>query len=837
METTKSNKRQRLVSGSGFFHLRSIVPSDASDPSLRLIRLRSDRLYTFGRKRKSCDVVFDDRRVSRRHCQVFLDGSDRRLLVMDGSDVTSCSEPDEICKRFREGSRVRVSLNGVFVNGRRLQRGAVAELSVGDEVSLACRGLNCDYGVKIGFVVERVVFLEDVSVKQLIASKVFVSKVDWISNYLNGLRLVENKELVVKVSMLLGECRNILNSEDPVSYILGRVGSINANGVVVPEKKSKRSLIEQRNKEFSSEMRTIENNTDCDLRSNEDVGVRLPSDGRTFFLNCLEYVNGESTNHHRVVSLPELFYPTEGLLRVFIATFTSDVSCYPQFPEEIAFGKTGKNRREGSIRVIVTSANLVSKQWNSVTNTVWWQDFPRRNAPDYSELFTHISDCDTIDGSKSDFAAQLAGFMATLIVDVPSQAHWIVELSKYDFQGASGYLVASVPGIHVQNSLYPLQAEHFLSATQIVGSQPDSVKFLGSVQASLVGLSYLFRSNADSNGAQLKTLARCLGKCQLNSYGMSEVILKRNTNIPADVNAVSVHVVDPDSVSRGGSSSIGTSVGPQFLAAFAAAAGKRSFLYSESEESDPEWGRWNAHNELRCPSMRILFPTIQRVKNGMYGIHPSRCLLCFSEKTWQRLRSVGILHDAVPHPSYRVGYPMHVKVARRRFQSKTDMSSFGWIYCGSHNFSSAAWGQTTTSGSDINRTSTTGIPNQVLKLHVCNYELGIVFVAPPPDTSNSAKGGISNLDDITLPFVMPAPKYEHDDRPATAQAMREAVAELAMLERENSAAAADAEELIDEEVADDEIDIVETSDYSTEEKEEEKAYAELLWSQVESSDS
>ncbi|KAK1318211.1 hypothetical protein QJS10_CPB04g00028 [Acorus calamus] len=56
-----------------------------------------------------------------------------------------------------------------------------------------------------------------------------------------------------------------------------------------------------------------------------------------------------------------------------------------------------------------------------------------------------------------------------------------------------------------------------------------------------------------------------------------------------------------------------------------------------------------------------------------------------------------------------------------------------------------------------------------------------------------------------------------------------------MLERENSAAAADAEELIDEEVANDEIDIVETSDYSAEEKEEESA--ELLWSQVESSES
>jgi len=37
-----------------------------------------------------------------------------------------------------------------------------------------------------------------------------------------------------------------------------------------------------------------------------------------------------------------------------------------------------------------------------------------------------------------------------------------------------------------------------------------------------------------------------------------------------------------------GSSSIGTSVNSQFLAAFSAAAGKRSVQSSESEESDPE---------------------------------------------------------------------------------------------------------------------------------------------------------------------------------------------------------------------------------------------------------
>lgn len=34
----------------------------------------------------------------------------------------------------------------------------------------------------------------------------------------------------------------------------------------------------------------------------------------------------------------------------------------------------------------------------------------------------------------------------------------------------------------------------------------------------------------------------------------------------------------------------------------------------------------------------------------------------FTQKTWQRLKAVNILHDAIPYPYDRVGHPMHVKV-------------------------------------------------------------------------------------------------------------------------------------------------------------------------------
>lgn len=99
-------------------------------------------------------------------------------------------------------------------------------------------------------------------------------------------------------------------------------------------------------------------------------------------------------------------------------------------------------------------------QWHLITNTVWWQDFPLKTSLDYSALF-HASD-----KSESDFAAQLASFVASLVHEVPSQAYWVNEIAKYDFEGAAGYLIASVPGLYVQTPSC-LEPNYFLSVSLI----------------------------------------------------------------------------------------------------------------------------------------------------------------------------------------------------------------------------------------------------------------------------------------------------------------------------------------------------------------------------------
>ncbi|PIA40684.1 hypothetical protein AQUCO_02400029v1 [Aquilegia coerulea] len=650
------NKRQRrtpppiTTKVGGLLYLRSIdTPFISSTTTTNLICLRSDRLYTIGRKHCYCNLVFDDPRVSKRHCQIFFDACQHKFQETGDEE---------------EEARVRVkpSLNGVFVNGLRVGKGKVVELCIGDEVKFVCSNeLDLNFGVKIGFVLERIVFSEDVRTCSFMANRVPRSLNE--KNELGKEKSIslsdDNHRISRRAGLLLNQCRQILRSEDPISYIRGcidlkgekevlrscnsveirasmTVFDVQHDLLVANTSNVTKSCLVKSCREIGSSSGTIlrkdciqssvQNTTgECSynslpsnvtknvnqsnsvLSSNDDLEIlRLPP-GKKFYLNRLDFKDNRLFGQHMVVSLPELLHPIQSICRMFIATFTSDISwflsyckvpnnlpvtiachntercwssspdkriwtpyedfpnlvlIYPPFPDVIAFGQDRKRhgiachhpkllvlQREDSIRVVVTSANLVSKQWNDVTNTVWWQDFPLKSLPDFSSLFTSTGE-ETFEGLKSDFAAQLAGFVAGLVVDLPSQAHWITELTKYEFGGADGHLVASVPGMHRHKTPYTLEAMHFLSSSGSA-SRLNGMKFVGSVEASLVGLKHRFHTTADSNGAALKTLATFLGNCQENAFGMSEVVLKRNHNIPADANAVSVLICNLDEFSEG----------------------------------------------------------------------------------------------------------------------------------------------------------------------------------------------------------------------------------------------------------------------------------------------
>ncbi|KAA3458191.1 Tyrosyl-DNA phosphodiesterase 1 [Gossypium australe] len=920
--------------------------SSKTGSPIESLRLEPDRPYTIGRANGSCNFTFGSRFVSKQHCQILYDSVDRKIFILDGTIFSNDFSfivnefrrrfllyDDELEEKDKEGeevlgfSRVRGSLNGVYVNKVKVKRGMVRELFAGDEVLLVCGNESeCSLRVRVGFVIQGIVFKEEIvskldevtggtprSLGAMVSSR---HSQGTVSSGKRNKRIFalpakemnrgwnfsgsKSSDAIGRAKFILSQCRSILHSDDPISCIrkcdilasgqnifLGltlsdrmkcaigseeEVSSLfplfrqepqssNKNDKPVQSNSFRKVATSELDQDFfgdplPSDLPCSKGPVECsgeDAAANNRCGMSLinvpekendpdvdgvgtskislnycSAPGKMFYLNRLAYSNSGSSNHHSVVSLRELLYPVESISKIFIATFTSDISwfllhceipchlpvtvachnaercwssspdartstpfpefpnlvaVFPPFPEVIAFGNDLKKRgiachhpkllvvqREDSIRVVITSANLVAKQWwticfslppfatklvevmttcilsslclsceekksiravitnanlvakqwENVTNTVWWQDFLRRREPDYLSLFS-IS-YGEMNNARSDFAAQLAGFMASLIVDVPGQAHWIVELTNYDFTNAMGYLVASVPGMH---------SDRALKANQITPSSLDA-KFLGLVEASVVGLSHLFRTTADRNGAQLKKLALFLGKTCENANGMLNVVLRRNTNIPADENAVSVLVPNPDKISSGdciqlgflprnvakwvsplwgigffefhgyvcreealtatfggnnkkgpsfldmskmmqdqniaalcsliasvqrctglwrlqevlgqynwpesqesdfiyGASSIGSSVSAPFLAAFAASVGKKSSQVFDSEESDPEWGCWTTSQELRNPSIRIIFPTIEQVKNACSGISPSRRILCFSE--------------------------------------------------------------------------------------------------------------------------------------------------------------------------------------------------------------
>ncbi|MCD7458479.1 hypothetical protein HAX54_038354 [Datura stramonium] len=565
---------------------------------------------------------------------------------------------------------------------------------------------------------------------------------------------------------------------------------------------------------------------------NNRTGV-VPPPGRSLFLNRLASETPNFSEDPNAVSLPELLYPIENLEQLFIATFTADIPwflSYCEIPADLPVTIACHNaERCWSSNPDKRSSTPCSFR----TLLSCGLTFPLLSIPLLCQMVMLSGPC-----ARNDFAAQLAGFMAPLVADVPSQAHWILELTNYDFRGSAGYLVASVPGVHSSRIPCVSKPKHFLGGDCL----PELL---------------------DLNGARLKKLASYLGKCGEDVYGMSEVILKRDSNIPADANAVSILVPNPEDLSLGGKKihiEVRTLQGPSFSAISEIIRAEHvSAICSLIASLQRCWGIWRLqeggvqlkHGTLHmiAASLKISLFLFQASSNGEHletdfvFVHPQlgpsmQIFSCIFSSSWKRssrffeseesdqigaagvklgmVENYGHLHDAVPYPGDRIGNPMHVKVARRRFQLRKDASSFGWVYCGSHNFSEAAWGRPVSGLLDKKINGNKSYSNLGSRLHISNYELGILFITPPPDAEGK-KNQRTNLDDIVLPFVMPAPKYRPADKPATPQEMREALMEQMECRRDVCEAAKEADEWMQEEIPEEE-EVIEATDFVVKEK-------------------
>ncbi|KAJ6568428.1 tyrosyl-DNA phosphodiesterase-domain-containing protein [Mycena vulgaris] len=154
--------------------------------------------------------------------------------------------------------------------------------------------------------------------------------------------------------------------------------------------------------------------------------------------------------------------------------------------------------------------------------------------------------------------------------------------------------------------------------------------------------------------------------------------------------------------------------------------------------------QWFNHKRKKLaypPGVKVVFPSLATVKGT--AEHGARSLFC-TRKKWEGKT----FPRAAFHDSNSSGGPvlMHTKMIIATFAQKRNAeqedasSSAGWMYLGSHNFTSPAWG---------NLTGDASVP----VLNVNNFELGVVIPLATTEDVNKASAKYNSKD---LPWVREA---------------------------------------------------------------------------------
>ncbi|KAI8082631.1 tyrosyl-DNA phosphodiesterase-domain-containing protein [Gilbertella persicaria] len=144
-------------------------------------------------------------------------------------------------------------------------------------------------------------------------------------------------------------------------------------------------------------------------------------------------------------------------------------------------------------------------------------------------------------------------------------------------------------------------------------------------------------------------------------------------------------------------------------------------------------------NEL--PPIDIIFPSQDTVESSKLGL-PGAGTICLSESTWKKTTfPKQVMCDSI---SQRQGTLMHSKYIIATLPQTTSNIK-GWVYCGSHNATTSAWGKFT-----VSRDS------KQPKMNISNWELGVVL--PLTEGTN-----------IPAPYLRPAPRYQPSQKAWTQQ--------------------------------------------------------------------
>ncbi|KAH6587093.1 hypothetical protein BASA61_006394 [Batrachochytrium salamandrivorans] len=388
------------------------------------------------------------------------------------------------------------------------------------------------------------------------------------------------------------------------------------------------------------------------------------------------------------------------------------------------------------LRVVITSANLTPYDWQELENVVFYQDFPIKHSKKRQE--NQNGPLTSTINSPSGFGEHLCTILAAM--DIPDTV--ISSVVKHDFRNSIGVLVGSMPGKH---------------NLEIDQKPRWAASALCDAAASI----------------------SCLGRINL-----SDAIVCMQT------------------------SSMGSSTSDWINHMYKAFRG-----YDLTSTTPPTATALALPTSVDAStSLTILFPTQRTVENSRNGI-PGAGTIFFPRKLWPSypkhiLRScqsqnegvlmhskISIVHT--PTCVQELTRSQQIQIVRLDTTSvhtlnsaminnntataagSTDNSSLidGYIYCGSHNATQAAWGIPV-------RPKTKGVAtlgghgplssvhdSVKLQVEVKNWELGVLlpFKVVVRDASNNIivdKRQVKGMQEpFPLPFIYPPKVYAANDRP------------------------------------------------------------------------
>ncbi|BFZ62366.1 hypothetical protein YB2330_003460 [Saitoella coloradoensis] len=279
-------------------------------------------------------------------------------------------------------------------------------------------------------------------------------------------------------------------------------------------------------------------------------------------------------------------------------------------------------------------------------------------------------------------------------------------LNEYDFGNATAHFVGSIGGEHFGRDVYNSGFPALGTAVREIGSGVRKVDVdyitssLGSLNANFLG--YLMGS---MQGKRLNRMWEC------NS---------RSKNAKGSISGIN-------------------------------RAQKETTDEEDEEEGDTESAPEMAEIER---SFRVLFPTSDTVAKSRGGPN-SGGTICFQPTFWTKPDFPRkLMRDC---RSVRDGCLMHNKQIYARFKVPVGGNA-GWVYVGSHNLSSSAWGDVT-----MDRAQ------KGLKLKNWNWECGVVLPVPEEEDLRDAQAGTDVLwarqTAIPVPAQLPAMAYREGQNP------------------------------------------------------------------------